>query len=80
MFDKDIARGLLGFTDPLFENLVIKIGAFEIYPLVQGLVFIAFMVICIGVFFLIYALTKKQRAAYRATIADTAITTEPIED
>lgn len=64
MFDKDIARGLVGFTDPLFENLVIKIGAFEIYPLVQSLVYVAFMVICIGVFFLIYALTAKQRKEY----------------
>ena len=64
MFDKDTARGLVGFTDPLFENCVIKFGHFELYPLVQILVYIAFMAICIGVFFLIYALTRKQRKAY----------------
>lgn len=61
MFDKDIARGLVGFTDPLFENCVIRLGAFEIYPLVQGLVYVAFMVICLSVYFLIYLLTGKQR-------------------
>ncbi len=66
MFDKEIARGLVGFTDPLFENLVIKLGAFEIYPLVQGLVYIVFMTICIGIFLLIYALTSKQRKRYYA--------------
>ena len=64
MFDKDTARGLVGFTDPLFENGVIKLGHFEIYPLVQILVYIAFMVLCIGVFFLIYGLTAKQRKNY----------------
>lgn len=61
MFDKDIARGLVGFTDPLFENCVIKMGAFELYPLVQILVYVAFMALCSGVFFLCYALTKNQR-------------------
>lgn len=66
MFDKDTARGLLGFTDPLFENGVIKLGYFEIYPLVQIMVYVAFMAICIGVFFLIYALTAKQRKATKA--------------
>lgn len=65
MFDKDTARGLVGFTDPLFENCVIKLGYFELYPLVQILVYVVFIAICIGVFFLIYALTKKQRKAYR---------------
>lgn len=61
MFDKDIARGLVGFTDPLFENCVIKLGAFEIYPLVQGLVYLVFMALCLGIYMLIYLLTKKQR-------------------
>lgn len=65
MFDKDTARGLVGFTDPLFENGVIKFGHFEIYPLIQLLVYVVFMAICIGVFFLIYALTTKQRRAYK---------------
>jgi uncharacterized membrane protein YwaF len=64
MFDKDTARGLIGFTDPLFENGVIKLGYFELYPLVQILVYAAFMLICICVFFLIYALTTKQRREY----------------
>ena len=67
MFDKDTARGLVGFTDPLFENCVIKLGYFEFYPLVQILVYIAFMAICIGVFFLIYALTGSQRKLYKET-------------
>jgi hypothetical protein len=61
MFDKDIARSLLGFTDPLFDNWVIKFGPFELYPLVQGLIYIVFLTICIGLCFLFYALTKKQR-------------------
>lgn len=64
MFDKDTARGLVGFTDPLFENGVIKLGYFELYPLVQILVYVVFMLICMGVFFLIYALTTKQRREY----------------
>lgn len=61
MFDKDIARGLVGFTDPLFENCVIKLGSFEIYPLVQGLAYIVFMALCLGIYMLIYLLTRKQR-------------------
>jgi uncharacterized membrane protein YwaF len=61
MFDKDIARGLVGFTDPLFENCVIKLGTFEIYPLVQGLAYIVFMALCLGIYMLIYLLTRKQR-------------------
>lgn len=61
MFDKDIARGLVGFTDPLFDNWVIRFGSFEIYPLVQALVYVVFLAICLGVCLLIYALTKKQR-------------------
>ena len=70
MFDKDTARGLLGFTDPLFENGVIKFGHFELYPLVQILIYVVFMAICIGVFFLIYALTTKQRRAYREELKE----------
>jgi len=61
MFDKEIAHGLVGFTDPFFENCIIKIGAFEIYPLAQGLVYLVYMALSLGVCFLIYALTKKQR-------------------
>lgn len=61
MFDKEIAGNLVGFTDPLFENCVIKLGAFEIYPLVQVLVYIVFMAICLGVYFMIYLLSKKLR-------------------
>ena len=64
MFDKAIARGLLGFTDPLFENCIIKINAFEIYPLVQILVYVVYMAISLGVYFLIYLLTKNQRKVY----------------
>ena len=61
MFDKDIARGLVGFTDPLFDACVLKFGSFEIYPVVQGLVYVAYMALCLGVYLLIYALTRKQR-------------------
>lgn len=61
MFDKSIAKELLGFTDPLFDNCVIKIGAFEIYPLVQLSVYLVFMAICLGVYTLIYALTSKHK-------------------
>ena len=64
MFDKGTAKGLLGFTDPLFENGIIKIGVFELYPLAQLAVYFVFMAICVGVFFLIYALTNKQRKQY----------------
>ena len=70
MFQKDTARDLVGFTDPLFENGVIKFGHFELYPLVQILIYVVFMVICIGVFFLIYALTTKQRRAYREELKE----------
>lgn len=70
MFQKDTARDLVGFTDPLFENGVIKFGHFELYPLVQILIYIVFMAICIGVFFLIYALTTKQRRAYREELKE----------
>ncbi len=76
MFDKDIARGLVGFTDPLFDNCVIKFGAFEIYPLVQGLVYITFMVICLGLYLLIYALTAKQRKQYAKENSEQSCTTE----
>ena len=64
MFDKEIAGDLLGFTDPLFENCVIKIGIFEIYPLVQFLVYVVFMAVCLSAYLLIHALTKRQRDDY----------------
>ena len=64
MFDKDIARGLVGFTDPLFDACVLKFGSFEIYPVVQGLVYVAYMVLCLGVYLLMYALSGKQRKSY----------------
>ena len=70
MFQKDTARDLVGFTDQLFENGVIKFGHFELYPLVQILIYVVFMAICIGVFFLIYALTTKQRRAYREELKE----------
>ena len=70
MFQKETARDLVGFTDPLFENGVIKFGHFELYPLVQILIYVVFMAICIGVFFLIYALTTKQRRAYREELKE----------
>lgn len=62
MFDKEIARGLVGFTDPLFD-MKIALGPFEIYPAVQLLVLAVFMLLCTGVFFLFYGLTKNQRKA-----------------
>lgn len=61
MFDKVIAKRLLGFTDPLFENCVLRLGAFELYPLVQTLVYVVYMSLSIGVYFLIYALTKSKK-------------------
>jgi uncharacterized membrane protein YwaF len=64
MFDKDVAGGLLGFTLPLFENYVIKIGIFEIYPVVQILVYFVFMAVCLSAYVLIHALTKRQRNDY----------------
>ncbi len=64
MFDKAEAKRLVGFTDPLFDGLVIKFGTFELYPLVQILVYIVFMALCVGVFFIIYALTSKMRKNY----------------
>ena len=64
MFDKEIAGNLLGFTTPLFENYVIKIGIFEIYPLAQLLVYIVFMTICLSAYLLIHVLTKRQRVDY----------------
>lgn len=78
MFDKDIAKGLVGFTDPLFDNCVIKLGAFEIYPLVQGLVYIVFMAICTGLYLLIYALTAKQRKSYMAESNNNPVTPEQV--
>jgi uncharacterized membrane protein YwaF len=61
MFDKDTARELVGFSDPLFEIALIKFGTFEIYPLMQILVYIVFMTICLGINLLLYALSYKQR-------------------
>ena len=61
MFDKEIAHGLVGFTDPLFENCVIRFGAFELYPLVQALVYVVFLALSLIVFALIYLLTRKHR-------------------
>ena len=61
MFDKEIAHGLVGFTDPLFESCVIRFGAFELYPLVQALVYVVFLALSLIVFALIYLLTRKHR-------------------
>ena len=64
MFDKETAGDLLGFVTPLFEKCVIKIGIFEIYPLVQILIYIVFMAVCLLAYLLIHALTKRQRDDY----------------
>jgi hypothetical protein len=64
MFDKDVAGSLVGFTEPLFEKYVIKIGIFEIYPVAQLLVYVVFMAICLAAYLLIYMLTKRLRSDY----------------
>jgi len=64
MFDKETAASLVGFTAPLFDMFVIKIGIFEIYPVVQLLIYIVFMSVCLLAYLLIHALTKRQRDDY----------------
>lgn len=64
MFDKETAGGLIGFAVPLFEKCVIKIGIFEIYPIIQILIYVVFMTICLLAYLLVHALTKRQRVDY----------------
>ena len=70
MFDKDTARELVGFSDPLFEIGLIRFGTFEIYPLMQVLVYIVFMTICLGMNLLLYALSYKQRKTAKIPTQD----------
>ena len=57
MFDQDVARGLLPFAGDLFD-IKIKMGSFELYPVIQILIFIIFNVICFAVFFIILGCGK----------------------
>ncbi|MGM9858440.1 MAG: hypothetical protein ACI311_04225 [Bacilli bacterium] len=57
MFDQKAASGLLPFVGNLF-NTKIVMGPVEIYPIIQVLVFVVFVVICFVAFFIIYGCGK----------------------
>ncbi len=64
MFDQKKAGELVGFLEPLFDIGVIRIGTFEIYPVVQLLVYVVFMTVCLSLYLIIHAKTKRQRDDY----------------
>ena len=64
MFDKEVAGRLIGFVEPLFDIWVIRMGTFEIYPVVQLLVYVVFMTVCLSLYLVVHAKTKRQRDDY----------------
>jgi uncharacterized membrane protein YwaF len=64
MFDQEKAGDLVGFLEPLFDIGVIRIGTFEIYPVIQLLVYVVFMTVCLSLYVVIHAKTKRQRDDY----------------
>ena len=60
MFLKEETTEIVGFVEPLFD-IKIKLGIFELYPIIQLLVFIIFTLLCVGCFYLLYALSNKKK-------------------
>lgn len=60
MFDKNAAVKLLPFLGQVFD-VKISIGNFIIYPAIQAIVFAVFVVVCVGVYFVLKLSFGKNR-------------------
>lgn len=86
MFDVKAAKGMLPFTEALF-NINFKIGYGTFYPVIFLIVYVVFAAICVGLYFtirLIYLIKDKivaKRVAQAAASADgqTAIESDALE-
>ena len=87
MFDQGTAARLVGFAGKLFDiklSLVFSLGekalaTATIYPVIQPIIYLAFFAIGTGMFFLLKACVKEQRAVEAETVdVETETTEEPI--
>ena len=62
MFNKAETSNIVGFVAPLFD-IKFKLFDFYTFSLVQLLIYVAFLAICVGVFFLIRALSSLNTKA-----------------
>ncbi len=52
MFDAEVATGFVAFLGKLFVP-ILNIGAFTFYPFIQFLVYLVFILLCVGLYFVI---------------------------
>lgn len=69
MFDKNAAVKLLPFLGQVFD-VKISIGNFIIYPAIQAIVFAVFVVVCVGVYFVLKLSFGKKQAEVVKNHAD----------
>ena len=70
MFDQETAAELVPFAGSLF-NIKLSIGAVTIYPVIQPIIYITFVAIGTGMFFLLKACVKQKAVAEPAVIEPT---------
>lgn len=71
MFDAKVAKGMLPFTEALF-NINFTIGYGTFYPVLQLIVYVVFALVCVGLYFairLIYLINDKIKAKRVAAVA-----------
>jgi len=70
MFDQETAAELVPFAGSLF-NIKLSIGSVTIYPVIQPIIYITFVAIGTGMFFLLKACVKQKAVAEPAVIEPT---------
>lgn len=71
MFDANVAKGMIPFTEALF-NINFTIGYAKFYPVLQLIVYVVFALVCVGLYFairLIYLISDKVKAKRVVSVA-----------
>lgn len=63
MFDQETAARLVGFAGNLF-NIKIQIGTIKIYPLIQSIIYVVYLLLGTGMFFLLKQLVKEKNVEF----------------
>jgi len=63
MFDQETAARLVGFAGNLF-NIKIQIGTIKIYPLIQSIIYVVYLLLGTGMFFLLKRLVKEKNVEF----------------
>lgn len=63
MFDQETAARLVGYAGNLF-NIKIQIGTIKIYPLIQSIIYVVYLLLGTGMFFLLKRLVKEKNVEF----------------